>query len=198
MDVHNLSAFQNAFRCRTDHLEAAPLFVDYFAEALSGDEIAVVSPDVGGVKRAEQVREALAERLDRPVASGFMEKQRSRGVVSGDVFVGEVRGRSVVLLDDMISTGTTMVRAASACIDKGARRVFAVATHGLFVEPAEQNLRDGPFERVVVTDTVPPFRLGEDLVREKLVVLDAAPAFATAVERMESTRNVEDLAQLHG
>lgn len=140
LDVHNLAAFQNAFRLRTEHLEARTLFVDYFTKALADDEIAVVSPDVGGIKRAEAFREALIERLDRDVASGFMEKKRSRGVVSGDVFVGEVKDRNVIVIDDMIGTGTTMVRAAEACLEHGAKSVYAAATHGLFVGAAEEKL----------------------------------------------------------
>lgn len=186
MDVHNLAAFQNAFRCRTDHLEAVTLFVDHFAEVLADDDVAVVSPDVGGVKRAERLREALTGRLEREVGSAFMEKQRSRGVVSGNVLVGDVANRSVILIDDMIVAGTTMARAARACTADGANRVFAAATHGLFVAPAEKNLLDGAFDQVVVTDAVPPFRLTERFIAEKLTVLDASILFADAVRRIHS------------
>lgn len=196
LDVHNLSAFQNAFRCRTEHLEARTLFVDHFASTISEDDLAVVSPDIGGIKRADAFRRALAERLDRDVASGVMEKQRSRGVVSGDVFVGEVSGRTVILVDDMIGTGTTMVRAAEACLEHGAKRVFAAATHGLFVGAAEEKL--SIFEQVAVTDTIPPFRLSVDFIKRKLFVLDAASLFATAVKRLHEGGSIVDLIEKPG
>ncbi len=196
LDVHNLAAFQNAFRCRTEHLKARTLFVEHFAALFEGDQVAVVSPDVGGIKRAEAFREALAERLDRRVASGFMEKKRSRGVVSGDVFVGEVEGRRVVLLDDMIGTGTTMVRAAEACIEHGAEAVYAAATHGLFVGAAEETL--SVFEQVVVTDSVPPFRLSDEFCAQTVTVLDGASFIAAAIERLHEGGSIVELAEKPG
>jgi ribose-phosphate pyrophosphokinase len=182
LDVHNLAAYQNAFRCRTEHLEARTLFVTHFAALLRG-EAAVVSPDIGGVKRAELFRQALSRSLGRDIASAFMEKQRSGGVVSGDTLVGDVRGRTVVILDDLISTGTTLSRAVSACHAAGATHIYAAATHGLFVGGAEALFANPALEKVVVTDSVPPFRLGE-VAREKLEVLDAAALFAVAIRCM--------------
>lgn len=193
LDVHNLAAYQNAFRCWTEHLEARVLFANHFAGALADEELAVVSPDVGGVKRANAFRKTLAARLDRDVAAGFMEKQRSRGVVSGETLVGEVAGRSVILVDDMIGTGTTMARAAEACLDLGARAVYAAATHGLFVGAAEEKL--SVFERVVVTDSVPPFRLSGDFVERKLTILDAAALFAFAIECLHDGGSIVDLIE---
>ncbi|MEX2402133.1 MAG: ribose-phosphate pyrophosphokinase [Rhodothermales bacterium] len=194
LDVHNLAAFQNAFRCRTEHLEARTLFVDHLAAEVR-DETAVVSPDVGGVKRAEAFRTALADRIGRDVAGGFMEKKRSRGVVSGDVLVGDVRGRDVILVDDMIGTGTTMVRAAKACLTKGARRIYAAATHGLFVGAAEDQL--AVFHRIVVTDSIPP-RLSDEFVNNKVTVLDAASFIASAIDRLHGGGSIVDLIEHPG
>src|SRR5690606_4897664 len=97
LDVHNPAAFQNAFHDTiTDHLEATALLVDHFAAECADQDTVVVSPDVGGVKRAERFREALSRRIARPVGSAFMEKQRSGGVVSGEMLVGDVRGKQVL------------------------------------------------------------------------------------------------------
>ena len=93
LDVHNLAAFQNAFRIRTDHLEAKRLFVEHFIPLARQEEIVVVSPDVGGVKRAEDFRQALGRALDRPIHGTFMEKYRSEGVVSGEAVIGDVSGK---------------------------------------------------------------------------------------------------------
>lgn len=195
IDVHNLSAYQNAFRCRTEHLEAYPLFTDYFAPLLDGQEVVVMSPDVGGVKRAEPFREALSQRLGREVPMAFMEKQRSGGGISGEAFAGPIEGRTVLLLDDLISTGTTLARAAQACHSRGARAVHAAATHGLFVGEASRTLAEAPLEQIVITDTVPPFRLETALVEEKLVRLDAAPLMAAAVQHLHTGRASADLLE---
>ncbi len=81
IDVHNLAAYQNAFRCRTEHLRAEDLFAKHFAPLLDGREAVVVSPDAGGIKRADRFRLRLAHALGRPVAAAFAEKHRSQGVV---------------------------------------------------------------------------------------------------------------------
>jgi len=194
LDVHNLAAYENAFRVRAEHLEAKKLFVDHFIPLLAGEEVAVVSPDVGGVKRAEAFREALERRLKRPVARAFMEKQRSAGVVSGERLVGDVAGRVVIIIDDLISSGTTLARAAAAC--KSARRIYAAASHGLFAQKAGEVLGASAIERLVVTDTVPPFRLAAGAARDKLTVLNTAPLFAEAIRRIHTGGSLVELLEV--
>lgn len=109
MDVHNLAAFQNAFRIPTVHLEAASVFVEHFAEYPPHHDIVVVSPDSGGVKRAGRLREILSDRLECEIPLAMMEKHRNRGVVSGQMFTGEVKGRLAVVVDDLISSGMNSV-----------------------------------------------------------------------------------------
>ena len=185
IDVHNLAAFQNAFRCRTDHLEANGIFVRHLKPAIDG-EAAVVSPDAGGVKRADRFRRAFARATGKEVGAAFMEKYRSRGVVSGGTFVGDVEGRTAIVIDDLISSGTTMARAARACRENGATAVYAVATHGIFVGDAAGVVADPVFTGIVVTNTIPPFRLPADLAEKALTVLDAAPLFAEAIGRIHA------------
>jgi ribose-phosphate pyrophosphokinase len=195
LDVHNPAAFQNAFRCGTDHLEARPLLIRHLLPELAGREVAVVSPDVGGVKRAERFREALAGRLDATVSSAFMDKRRSEGVVTGNVLVGDVEGRVALLVDDLIGTGTTMARAARACVGAGATEVLALATHGLFLEGAREVVEDPALSRVLVTNTVPPFRLDPELVRRKVEVVDAAPLVAEAIRRINEGGSLVELLE---
>ena len=184
LDVHNLAAFQNAFRCVTDHLEARMMFVRHFMPLLSTDDAIVLSPDEGGLKRADAFRRALGHELAREFPLGFMEKRRSAGVVSGEALFAEVRGRTAIIVDDLISTGTTLLRAARAVRERGATKVYAAASHGLFMEGANRVLSDSAFDTVIVTDTVPPFRLDPALVARKLVVLDVASLFAEAIRRI--------------
>jgi ribose-phosphate pyrophosphokinase len=195
LDVHNPAAFQNAFRCGTDHLEARPLFVGHLHARLAGREVAVVSPDVGGVKRADLFRESLSQKLGAPVASAFMDKRRSEGVVAGEVLVGGVAGKTALLVDDLIGTGTTVGRAARACVEAGATDVLALATHGLFLEGAREAVSDPALARVLVTNTIPPFRLDPDLVRRKVELVDAAPLVAEAIRRIHEGGSLVELLE---
>jgi ribose-phosphate pyrophosphokinase len=196
LDVHDLAAFQNAFRCRTEHLEARRLFVDCFAPLLGGREAAVVSPDAGGVKRAEAFRQALERRLEREVGMVFLEKQRSEGRVTGEAVVGEVAGRSLVILDDLISTGTTLRRAARACRERGAAAVWAAATHPLFVGGAPELFEEESLQGIVVTDSVAPARLDPEPAPGRLVVLEVAPLLASAIERLHDDGSIVELLEV--
>lgn len=193
LDVHNLAAYQNAFRFGTDHLEAKRLFVQHFAPRLGEAEVVVVSPDVGGVKRADAFRAALAGALRREVPLAIMEKYRSAGVVSGSTLTGDVKGRVAVLFDDLIATGATLARAASACLERGATRVSAAATHGMFTNEAERWLGEPALGEVVITDTIAPVRLAAPAVRQKLVTLEAAPLFGEAARRIHEGGSIVDL-----
>jgi len=192
-DVHNLQAFQNAFRIPTDHLSARGLFVDHFAGLPGAGDTVVMSPDAGGAKRAGAFRDALGARLGKDLPLVFMEKTRSAGVVAGESVVGDVAGAAVVILDDLISTGTTMARAARACRARGARAVYAAATHGLFVEGAVEAIADPALSSVVIADSVPPHRIEGTPARDKVIVLDAAPLFAEALRRLHSGGSVVEL-----
>ena len=193
LDVHNLAAFQNAFRCRTEHLEANALFVAHFAPIVRDAQIAVVSPDAGGIKRAEQFRSRLAEALQRPVGAAFAEKHRSAGVVSGEALVGDVRGKVAIIVDDLISAGTTIARAAKACRDHGATRVFAAASHGLFAGAANSVLAASVVEQIVVTDSVPPMRVTDAGLKAKLVHVSTASLFAEAIRRIHGGGSIVEL-----
>lgn len=195
LDVHNLAAYENAFRIRADHLEAKRLFVEEFVPRIGRENVVVVSPDVGGVKRAEAFRQALSLRLGREAGGAFLEKYRSAGVVSGEAVVGDIEGRIAIILDDLISTGGTIARAVAACRQRGARAVYAAATHGIFVGAAGRMVTDPGLERLVVTDTIPPFRLDPALVRDKLTVLDTAPLFAEAIRRIHTGGSVVELVE---
>lgn len=195
LDVHNLAAYQNAFRCGTEHLEANKLFVRYFVPLLKdGEAVVVVSPDAGGIKRADRFRQLLGDALGKPVGAAFAEKYRSGGVVSGDMLVGDVKGKIAIIIDDLISTGTTLARTARACRELGATSVFAAATHGLFMGDANVILAERALERIVITDTVAPFRLEASAVKEKVAVLSTAALVADAIDRLHTGGSVTELA----
>jgi len=192
LEVHNPVAFENAFRCRTVALTGTPLFVDY-VKGLSDKKLSVISPDAGGMKRAELLHEALEVALGCPVGKGLAEKHRSAGVVSGNLFVGDVAGTTAMIVDDMISTGNTLLRAARSARQAGAERVIALVTHGLFMKGAAEVVADPAIDRLVVSDAVPPFRLEHPADNKKLVVLPVAPLLAETIRRLHEERSLTDL-----
>jgi ribose-phosphate pyrophosphokinase len=191
LEVHNPAAFENAFRCRAVALTTTPLFIDYAKAHLAGEDLAVISPDAGGMKRAELLREALEAAIGKPVGKGLAEKYRSAGIVSGDLFVVNVGGLTALIVDDLISTGGTLLRAAKSARAAGATRVLALVTHGLFMPGAEDVLNDPALDQVIVTDAVPSFRLKKP--SNKLVTLPCAPLLAEAIRRLHENRNLTDL-----
>lgn len=197
LDVHNLSAFQNAFRCPTWHLDTARLFCRHLSGRLGAGPLTVVSPDAGGVKRAQLFREMLERVTGRPAGAAFMEKRRSSGKVSGSLLVGEAAGAEAIVVDDMIASGGTMVRAARALKEAGAGPVTALAAHGLFTEGAEAALADPAVDRWIVTDTVPLTRLSPEAVL-RVEVLSAAPLFAEAIRRLSSNGSLVELLDFPG
>jgi ribose-phosphate pyrophosphokinase len=194
LDVHNPAAFYNAFRCRIDHLDTSALFARHFAERIDANTgIAVVSPDAGGVKRAERLRQQLARLRGAEPTSAFLEKARARGTLTVGKLVGDVTDRAAVVVDDLISTGSTLAHAARACRAGGAHTVYAAAAHGLFTGRAQRVFAESDIRQLVVTDTVPPFRLPSGPARDRLAILSVAPLFADAIRCIHDGGSVVDL-----
>ena len=180
LEVHNVAAFENAFRCPTSHIDSAPLLAAHFAPLLRGEQVVAVSPDAGGAKRVEQFRQALEHLTREDVGSAYMEKFRSSGAISGGLLAGDVHGRVAVIVDDLISTGGTLVRAAQACRAGGATKVFAAAAHGLFIDGAPELFATPAIDGITVANTVPAFRVGAEAAA-RLTTLDVSDVVARAI-----------------
>ena len=185
LEVHNPAAFDNAFRCATIRLDAAALFVRHFAADAAGHDYAVATPDIGGAKRARYFQEMLQAALGRAVNFAFMDKVRSHGTISGSLFAGDVAGRRVIILDDLISSGTTVLRAVQACRRSGAVRVDVAATHASFSAAAIQLFGADRPDSIVVTDSVELGREFSAYLTAGLTVLTVAPTFAAAIRGLE-------------
>ncbi len=197
LEVHNIAAYQNAWRCATEHLDSRHLFAEPVARAIGAEDVVVLSPDVGGIKRADGFRETLQRRLGRPSGSGFMEKRRSGGVVSGEQLVGDVAGCTVVIMDDLVAGGTTLRRAAEACQRAGARRILAVAAHGVFGAKAPDNLGAAPLEKLFISDSV-PVELAPPGLRDHLAVVGCADVLGDAIGRLHRGEPLPgDIQTLH-
>lgn len=194
--AHDLAAFQNAFRCRTEHLDTHSLFARALIGRLSGRRVAVVSPDPGGEKRAELFRQTLERALGEPVSKALVDKTRSMGKVTGEMYAGDVRGRTAIILDDMISTGGTMLRAAVACRARGATEVLAVATHGLFVDQGKAVLSAEALDEIWTTDSLPlPASLVDAVACERVHLVPIGALLAGAIERCHAGGSINDLLE---
>ena len=193
LDVHNIVAFQNAFRCRTIHLDSRRLFANALRDLLADAQVTVISPDPGGMKRAQLFREMLQKTLLRPAGQAFVDKRRSGDVVSGDTIIGDVENATVVVIDDLIASGGTMDRAARAAMEHGAKEVIACAAHGLFTGNAKSILAAAPLKHMVVTDTVPPFRLDATFVTTHIETVSAAPLFADCIKCLHGDSSISQL-----
>ncbi|HJD22662.1 MAG TPA: ribose-phosphate pyrophosphokinase [Firmicutes bacterium] len=185
MDLH-APQIQGFFNIPLDHLVGAPILANYFREFIAangGNEgFVVVSPDLGSVTRARN----FAARLDCPIA--IVDKRRPRANVCEVMnIIGEVAGKTVLLLDDMIDTAGTLCSAAAAVMDAGAQRVFAAATHAVLSGPAIERLQESPLERVVLLDTI---ALPPEKRLDKFTVLPVAPVFSEAIERIYEDKPV--------
>ena len=177
MDLH-ARQIQGFFDIPVDHMEALPILAKHFIKyGFSPEDTVVVSPDVGGVKRAR----GLANWLHTPLA--IIDKRRAKANVS------EVMN----IIDDMIDTAGTICNAAQALIDKGATEVYACATHGVFSYPAIERLKESAFTEVVVTDTI---ELSEDQMFDKLKVLSTSKMFAEIIKRIATSKPISDLFEM--
>jgi ribose-phosphate pyrophosphokinase len=185
MDVHNLAAFENAFRCPTTNLDSAPLLARHFSSAArAAGKVVALAPDAGGVKRARVFAGLLEAEAGTTVELAFVEKSRSEGRIGGDRFAGDVDGAFVVVVDDLVSGGTTLARAARAAQERGVAEVHAAVTHGLFARGAGAALAGVELVSIAVTDTISDAAARGAGLGEKLAIVDTAEAFADVMRRL--------------
>jgi ribose-phosphate pyrophosphokinase len=184
MDLH-AGQIQGFFNVPVDHLYALPVLLDYIVKKKIAD-LVVVSPDAGGVERAR----AFAKRLQANLA--IIDKRRE-GPNQAQIMniIGDVQGKSVLLLDDMIDTAGTIVQGAQACLDHGARDVITACTHAVLSGPALERLQSSGLSQVVVTNTIP--LRGKELACPKLHQLSVAPLLGEAIRRIHEDESVSSL-----
>jgi len=184
VDLH-APQIQGFFNIPVDHLFASPVLVDYFRK-LNLPELTVVSPDAGGVERAR----FFAKKMDSALA--IVDKRRTdMNVAEVMHVVGDVEGRTGLILDDIIDTGGTLVKAAEALLDNGAREVYACASHAVLSGPAVERISQSRLRQVVVTNTIP---LGEAARNEsKIKVLSVAGLIARAIQSIHEETSVSSL-----
>jgi ribose-phosphate pyrophosphokinase len=186
VDLHT-SQIQGFFDGPVDHLFALPLLADHVASRVSTDQITVVSPDAGRVRVAERWTDVLGAPL------AIIHKRRDPDVPNQvRVFevVGDVKDRVCVVVDDMIDTGGTIVKAAETLFENGAKDVIVAATHGILSDPACDRLQQSQISEVVVTDTLP---IPQERQFDKLTVLSIAPLLGTAINEVFTDGSVTSM-----
>lgn len=186
MDLH-APQIQGFFNIPVDHLLGVPILAPYFQEMINnGQEITVVSPDLGSVTRARN----FATKINAPLAIVDKRRQQANECEVMNI-IGNVEGRRVVLVDDMIDTAGTLCNAAKALVDiGGATEVYACATHGVLSGPALERIEASPIKKVVLLDTI---ECPEEKQLDKITYLPVAPIFANAIERIYEDEPVSEL-----
>jgi ribose-phosphate pyrophosphokinase len=185
MDLH-AAQIQGFFDIPVDNLYAEPVLSRYFGEKKLG-ELVLVSPDVGSVKRARM----YAERLGGGLAIADKRRISGSDVVIGSL-IGEIEGKTALMMDDMISTAGTICDAAELCRQRGAGKIYVGATHAVLCGPAAERLRNSVIEEVVVTDTIPVPREKIDEIG-KLTVLSVSSLIGEAIHRIHNDQSVSSL-----
>lgn len=187
MDLH-APQLQGFFDIPVDHLLGAPLLAQYFLKKFHKtgvDDVVVVSPDIGSVGRSRK----FAEKLDVPLA--IIDKRRPKANVCEIMnIIGDVKGKRVILVDDMIDTGGTIVNAASALTDIGATEVYACCTHGVLSGPAIDRIRTSSIKELITLNTIP---MSKEKKISKIVTLSVADVFAEAIERIYGDISISTL-----
>lgn len=174
MDLH-APQIQGFFNIPVDNLYAMPIISNYFLEK-GLEDVVVVSPDVGGVTRARN----LASKLNAPLA--IVDKRRPKANVAEVMnIIGDVEGRTCIMIDDMVDTGGSVTNAAKVLMDMGAKEVYVACTHPVLSGPAFERINESVIKELVVTDTIP---LPKDKHSDKIKVLSVAPLFAEAIRRI--------------
>lgn len=183
MDLH-ASQIQGFFNIPVDHLLGAPILAKYFKEKIgeNHNEYICVSPDLGSVTRVRN----FAQRLDCPMA--IVDKRRQKANVSEVMnIIGDVSGKKVLLVDDMVDTAGTICNAAEAIIKNGALEVSACATHAVLSGPALERIEKSPIKEFVFLDTI---HLPKEKMLDKFTILSTAPYFADAIERIYTDKPI--------
>lgn len=184
MDLHS-AQIQGYFDIPFDHVYGSPVILQYL-QSKNLSDVVVVSPDVGGVARAR----AFAKKLDDAPLAIIDKRRQAHNVAEVMNVIGDVNGKTAILVDDMIDTAGTICEGAKLLRQEGARHVYACATHAVFSPPAIERLSSGPFEEVIVTNTIP---VSEDQRFEQLTVLSVANLLGETIWRIHEDSSVSSM-----
>ena len=183
MDLH-AAQIQGFFNIPLDHMEGMPILSQYI-ERKKLEDLVIVSPDLGSVNRARKI----ANRLDVPIA--IIDKRRPKPNVSEIMnIIGDIEGKTCILIDDMVDTAGTITNGADALVKKGATAVYACATHGVLSGPAIKRIADSSIKEMILLNTIP---IPEEKKLDKIKTLSVAPTFAEAIRRVFANESISTI-----
>jgi ribose-phosphate pyrophosphokinase len=183
MDLH-AGQIQGFFDIPVDHLYAKPILAKYFQEK-NLEDVAVISPDTGGVERARSFAKVI--QADLVIVDKRRPCPNEASIMN---IIGEVKGKTCLILDDLVDTAGTLTKVANVIKEKGAKRVLAAATHGVLSGTSKQRVQNSNLEELVITDTIP---LSKEGPNEKIVVLSVASTLAKAIKRISADESISAL-----
>ena len=181
MDLH-ADQIQGFFEIPVDHLYASAIFVEYI-NSLNLDDLTIASPDMGGAKRAKN----YANHLGADIAICYKERKKANEIAEMTL-IGNVENKNVILIDDIVDTAGTLCKAADIIIEKGAKSVRAIATHGVLSGKAYKNIEKSKLQEIIITDSIPL----KNSLSSKIKVLSCAPLFADVMNLVHNKKSIND------
>ena len=181
MDLH-ADQIQGFFEIPVDHLYASAIFVEYIS-SLNLDDLTIASPDMGGAKRAKN----YANHLGADIAICYKERKKANEIAEMTL-IGNVENKNVILIDDIVDTAGTLCKAADIIIEKGAKSVRAIATHGVLSGKAYENIEKSKLQEIIITDSIPL----KNNLSSKIKVLSCAPLFADVMNIIHKKQSISN------
>ena len=181
MDLH-ADQIQGFFEIPVDHLYASAIFVEYI-NSLNLDDLTIASPDMGGAKRAKN----YANHLGADIAICYKERKKANEIAEMTL-IGNVENKNVILIDDIVDTAGTLCKAADIIIEKGAKSVRAIATHGVLSGKAYENIEKSKLQEIIITDSIPL----KNNLSSKIKVLSCAPLFADVMNSIHKKQSISN------
>ena len=181
MDLH-ADQIQGFFEIPVDHLYASAIFVEYIS-SLNLDDLTIASPDMGGAKRAKN----YANHLGADIAICYKERKKANEIAEMTL-IGNVENKNVILIDDIVDTAGTLCKAADIIIEKGAKSVRAIATHGVLSGKAYENIEKSKLQEIIITDSIPL----KNNLSSKIKVLSCTPLFADVMNLVHNKKSIND------
>ena len=181
MDLH-ADQIQGFFEIPVDHLYASAIFVEYIS-SLNLDDLTIASPDMGGAKRAKN----YANHLGADIAICYKERKKANEIAEMTL-IGNVENKNVILIDDIVDTAGTLCKAADIIIEKGAKSVRAIATHGVLSGKAYENIEKSKLQEIIITDSIPL----KNNLSSKIKVLSCAPLFADVMNSIHKKQSISN------
>jgi ribose-phosphate pyrophosphokinase len=197
MDIHNKVAFENAFSIPTELIDGNSLFIPHILRLTQGEKIVIVSPDLGGIKKAASLQERLQKYHDSEIPLAFCYKTRSEGIIKTFHLSGNVLNRTAIIRDDILSTGRTLSHTIDLLKKSGAVKIIACITHALIHPATYELIEDFKSIHLLVSDSVPLPQAFLERMGNRISVIDSSDLFARVMKRVSGGDSIVELQEAY-